>query len=164
MTSLVSAPVVDDPSVLVIKVGTSSLLRPDGKLLALSCISLLVEMVIALREAGHRVVVVSSGAVGVGCQRLGLSEPPSELSKRQALAAVGQIHLMKMYDELFGTLGQSCAQVLLSYENLGVKVGVRVLPWTMRMKTRGGHIFSENAGAAHTHPEQDRGKNAGPVH
>ena len=109
------------PRVVVLKVGTSSLLRADGKVLALSCMTMLVETVAALREAGCHVVLVSSGAVGVGCQRMGLEEPPAEIGKRQALAAVGQIHLMYMYDQFFSALGQRCAQVLLSYENLGVK-------------------------------------------
>lgn len=50
-------------------------------------------------------VVVSSGAVGVGCQRLGLSARPTDLSKRQALAAAGQVHLMRYYDDFFSAIG-----------------------------------------------------------
>lgn len=50
-------------------------------------------------------VVVSSGAVGVGAQRLGLSSRPSKLSQKQALAAVGQVHLMRFYDDFFSALG-----------------------------------------------------------
>lgn len=50
-------------------------------------------------------VLVSSGAVGVGCQRLGLVNRPSELAKKQALAAVGQVHLMRYYDDLFSACG-----------------------------------------------------------
>ena len=55
--------------------------------------------------AGHRVVIVSSGAVGVGCQRLGLAMRPKELAKRQALAAAGQVHLMRYYDDFFSAIG-----------------------------------------------------------
>ena len=50
-------------------------------------------------------VLVSSGAVGVGCQRLGLKIRPSELAKKQALAAIGQVHLMRYYDDLFSACG-----------------------------------------------------------
>lgn len=62
-------------------------------------------VVIRKLVAGHKVVVVSSGAVGVGCQRLGLSARPQELSKRQALAAAGQVHLMRFYDDFFTAIG-----------------------------------------------------------
>lgn len=63
------------------------------------------EQIQSRNRAGHKVVIVSSGAVGVGCQRLGLNSRPSELSKRQALAAAGQIHLMKYYDDFFTAIG-----------------------------------------------------------
>jgi hypothetical protein len=53
---------------------------------------------------GHRVVVVSSGAVGVGCQRLGVANRPTSLAQKQALAAVGQVHLMRFYEDLFNAL------------------------------------------------------------
>ena len=50
-------------------------------------------------------IIVSSGAVGVGCQRLGLRERPSALAQKQALAAVGQVHLMRFYEDLLNALG-----------------------------------------------------------
>ena len=50
-------------------------------------------------------MIVSSGAVGVGCQRLGLAVRPKELAKRQALAAAGQVHLMRYYDDFFSAIG-----------------------------------------------------------
>ena len=50
-------------------------------------------------------VIVSSGAVGVGAQRLGLSSRPSKLPQKQALAAVGQVHLMRFYDDFFSAIG-----------------------------------------------------------
>lgn len=59
---------------------------------------------------GHNVVIVTSGAVGVGCQRLGLSKRPDGLAAKQALAAVGQIHLMRYYTDLFSALGVTSAQ------------------------------------------------------
>jgi glutamate 5-kinase len=51
------------------------------------------------------VIIVSSGAVGVGCQRLGLAQRPTELAKKQALAAVGQVHLMRYYEDLLNAIG-----------------------------------------------------------
>lgn len=55
--------------------------------------------------AGHYVIIVSSGAVGVGCQRLGLKQRPSKLAQKQALAAVGQVHLMRFYEDILNALG-----------------------------------------------------------
>lgn len=103
---------------VVIKVGTSSLIREERESLNLSSLAGIVEVVRDLRVAGFNVIVVSSGAVGVGCQRLGLRKRPDSIAQKQALAAVGQVHLMRYYDELFGALGVKCAQVLLTLDNL----------------------------------------------
>lgn len=56
-------------------------------------------------RTGHHVIIVTSGAVGVGAQRLRLTQKPTELSKKQALAAIGQVHLMKFYEDFLGALG-----------------------------------------------------------
>lgn len=64
---------------LVLKIGTSSLTQPDSGDLALSTLARLVETLTQLRRQGHRLVLVSSGAVGVGCARLGLSDRPRRL-------------------------------------------------------------------------------------
>lgn len=101
---------------LVIKIGTSSLTQ--GGQLALSTIAALVETLTHLRSLGHRVVLVSSGAVGVGCGRLNLSERPQKMALVQAIAAVGQGRLMRVYDDLFSTLQQPIAQVLLTRRDL----------------------------------------------
>lgn len=103
---------------MVIKVGTSSLLRTEAGTLHLSQICTLCETVARLNRAGVRVVLVSSGAVGAGMFRMGLSEKPKEVAKKQALAAVGQVHLMRYYEDIFNTIGVKCAQVLLTLENL----------------------------------------------
>ena len=117
-----SAPTPHRPTV-VVKVGTSSILRPDTGYLALSTISTLVEILCKMRKDGHRVVLVSSGAVGVGCQRLGIKQRPSGIAELQALAAVGQPHLMRYYDGLFHALHQPIAQVLLTAETLSTRSG-----------------------------------------
>jgi glutamate 5-kinase len=101
---------------IVVKIGTSSLTKSDGKL-ALSTISALVETLTNLRESGHKIVLVTSGAVGVGCARLKLTERPKKIALKQAVAAVGQGRLMRIYDDLFSNLGQAIAQVLLTRNN-----------------------------------------------
>ncbi|MBD2260434.1 glutamate 5-kinase [Pseudanabaena sp. FACHB-2040] len=106
------------PSTLVIKIGTSSLTALDSGHLALSTLATLVETLCQLRRDGHRVVLVSSGAVGVGCRRLGLTERPKTISMKQAVAAVGQGRLMRVYDDLFTSLNQPIAQVLLTRSDL----------------------------------------------
>lgn len=103
---------------MVIKVGTSSLLRTSAGTLHLSQICTLCETVSRLHMHGIRVVLVSSGAVGAGMFRMGLTEKPKEVAKKQALAAVGQVHLMRYYEDIFNTIGIKCAQVLLTLENL----------------------------------------------
>jgi glutamate 5-kinase len=103
---------------LVIKIGTSSLTQPEAGHLALSTIAGLVETLSKLRRQGHRVVLVSSGAVGVGCTRLGLAERPRSIALKQAVAAVGQGRLMRVYDDFFTSLNQPIAQVLLTRDDL----------------------------------------------
>lgn len=103
---------------LVIKIGTSSLTQSETGQLALSTIATLVETLTHLRHQGHQVILVSSGAVGVGCARLGLKERPRTMPLKQAVAAVGQGRLMRVYDDLFTTLQQPIAQVLLTRSDL----------------------------------------------
>eukprot|EP00514_Thraustochytrium_sp_LLF1b_P011067 CAMPEP_0184558760 /NCGR_PEP_ID=MMETSP0199_2-20130426/46079_1 /TAXON_ID=1112570 /ORGANISM="Thraustochytrium sp., Strain LLF1b" /LENGTH=448 /DNA_ID=CAMNT_0026956029 /DNA_START=214 /DNA_END=1560 /DNA_ORIENTATION=+ len=104
---------------IVVKIGTSSLLKTETNrtTLALATLASTVEVLAKLRNAGHEVVLVSSGAVGAGCERYNLGERPADEIARQALAAMGQVHLICKYDMLFSSLGQLCAQVLLTYEN-----------------------------------------------
>lgn len=84
----------------------------------LRAIASLVEAVRRLKDAGHPVIVISSGAVGAGCQKLGLKSRPDDVAQRQALAAVGQVHLMRFYEDLFTAVGLTCSQVLLTLDNL----------------------------------------------
>lgn len=104
-------------STLVIKIGTSSLTQATGKI-SLSTIARLVETLTQLRMQGHKIVLVTSGAVGIGCSRLNLNERPKKIALKQAIAAVGQGRLMRIYDDLFSSLGQPIAQVLLTRREL----------------------------------------------
>lgn len=103
---------------LVIKIGTSSLTKPDTGDLHISAIARLVEVITQLRREGYLVVLVSSGAVGVGCARLGMSDRPRNIAVKQAVAAVGQGRLIRIYDDFFASLHQPVAQVLLTRANL----------------------------------------------
>jgi glutamate 5-kinase len=106
------------PPTLVIKIGTSSLTQSDTGFLALATLAQLVETLSQLRSQGYQVILVSSGAVGVGAARLGLSDRPQSMAMKQAVAAVGQGRLMRVYDDLFSTLQQPIAQVLLTRSDL----------------------------------------------
>lgn len=103
---------------LVIKLGTHVVTR-DGVELAVERLTGIVDSVARLRAAGRDVVLVSSGAVGMGMRALGLKERPRSLGLRQACAAVGQGHLMHAYTGAFANRGVTAAQVLLTQEDLG---------------------------------------------
>ena len=98
---------------IVIKVGTSSLTYDTGKL-NIKTIEKLVRVISDLRNRGIEVVLVSSGAVGAGVGKLGLSEKPEDTKKKQALAAIGQATLVSIYDRFFSEYGHTSAQVLLT--------------------------------------------------
>lgn len=103
-------------STVIIKVGTSTLTYPNGALNE-SKIKSLVAQVAYLHSVGHRVVMVSSGAVGAGMGVMGLSNRPGDLSAKQALAAIGQVALMHLYERLFWAYDLKIAQLLLTRED-----------------------------------------------
>ena len=113
-----NSPLVDRAPIVVVKVGTSSLLKGGiGGHLHLSNFGMLAETCADLQRQGMKVVVVTSGAVGVGCQVLN-KKKPTDLAGKQALAAVGMVRLMRMYDDFFQSVGQPIAQVLISLDNI----------------------------------------------
>lgn len=101
---------------IVVKLGTNVIMRADGKI-ALGLLCGLVEQIAAVRSRGFEVLVVSSGAVGLGVERLGLASRPTALEQVQACAAVGQSRLMALYDDAFDRLGCRIAQVLLTEDD-----------------------------------------------
>ena len=102
---------------IVIKVGTSTLTHPNGRLY-FQRMDALARQLTDLRNSGREVVLVSSGAVGAGLGRLGICEKPKTMPARQAAAAVGQGLLMQIYTKIFGEYNQVVAQVLLTREDL----------------------------------------------
>lgn len=100
-------------NVIVVKVGTSTLTHENGKL-NLRRVEMLCRVLSDLQNSGKKIVLVSSGAVGVGMGKIGLETRPRGTAKKQALAAIGQCELMFIYDKFFGEYNQSVAQVLLT--------------------------------------------------
>lgn len=101
---------------IVVKVGTSTITYANGKL-NFERIEKLVRELADLSNQGKEVILVTSGAVGVGINRMGLKAKPKGIPEKQALAAVGQGILMHLYEKIFGEYGQTVAQVLLTREN-----------------------------------------------
>ncbi len=97
----------------VIKVGTSTLTHPTGRL-NIRRIETLVKVMSDLKNAGHELVLVSSGAIGMGVGKLSLAKRPSDMPTKQAAAAVGQCELMYIYDKLFSEYNHVVAQILLT--------------------------------------------------
>ena len=87
---------------VVVKVGTSTLTHSTG-LLNIRRVEQLVKTLADLQNAGHEIILVSSGAVGLGRAKLGIKERPKDTPTRQACAAVGQCELMYLYDNLLNT-------------------------------------------------------------
>jgi glutamate 5-kinase len=106
---------------VIVKVGTRVLTQEDGTL-NYQRIEQLAEEIQAISAAGRRVVLVSSGAVGAGISLLGLKSRPTDLAKLQAVAAVGQTHLIQTYDRTFSKHGRRAAQVLLTLEDVDDRI------------------------------------------
>ncbi|HVT10176.1 MAG TPA: glutamate 5-kinase [Polyangia bacterium] len=102
---------------IVVKLGTHVVMR-EGAELARDRIEEIAGSLADLRRAGRQVLLVSSGAVGMGMRVLGLTERPRSLGLRQACAAVGQGHLMSVYTQAFAARGLTAAQVLLTQDDL----------------------------------------------
>ena len=98
---------------IVVKVGTSTLTYDSGRL-NIRRIDHLCKVLSDLQNSGREVILVSSGAIGVGVGKLGLKQRPKETRKKQAVAAVGQCELMFVYDKLFGEYNRTVAQILLT--------------------------------------------------
>jgi glutamate 5-kinase len=98
---------------IVVKVGTSSLSFSGGRT-NFHRIEKLAKVLSLLRRRGVQVILVTSGAIGIGAARIGMTERPKELSRKQALAAIGQAELIKIYQKFFEEYNQLVAQVLLT--------------------------------------------------
>ena len=102
---------------IVIKVGTSTLAYSTG-MLNIRRVEELCRVMSDLKNAGNEVILISSGAIGMGVGKLGLGKRPSDIPSKQAAAAVGQCELMYTYDKLFGEYNHTVAQILLTGEDI----------------------------------------------
>ena len=106
---------------IVVKVGTSTLTHETGRL-NLHNMERLTRTLADLAGMGHEIVLVSSGAIGIGTGKMGLQSRPTELRMKQAAAAVGQCMMMHLYDKFFGEYNRVVAQILLTGEDVDAPV------------------------------------------
>jgi glutamate 5-kinase len=133
------------PKRIVIKVGTATLCRANNTL-NLRRIDRLARVISDLKNEGLDVVLVSSGAIGAGVSRLGLSARPEKIEEKQAAAAIGQCELMSIYDRFFQDYGYMSAQVLVTKDVTEQKTGRRNVIATLNtlLKMHAVPIVNEN--------------------
>lgn len=100
---------------IVIKIGTATIAHPTGQL-NIRRMERFVKVLADLKNAGKEIIVVSSGAIGMGVGKLGLAKKPADLAGKQACAAIGQCELMYLYDKYFAEYNHLTAQVLLTLD------------------------------------------------
>ena len=102
---------------IIVKVGTSTLAHPTGHL-NIRRVEHLCKVLSDIKNSGHELILVSSGAIGMGVGKLGLRQRPSDIPTKQAAAAVGQCELMYTYDKLFGEYHHTVAQLLITGDDI----------------------------------------------
>ncbi|MEG0664224.1 MAG: glutamate 5-kinase [Clostridia bacterium] len=110
-----------DAKRIVVKVGTSTLTYETGNL-NYRPVENLVRVLCDLKNSGKEIILVSSGAIGVGFGKMGVTERPTDIPSKQAAAAVGQCELMYRYDKLFAEFNHTVAQVLLTKDVIDNKI------------------------------------------
>ena len=98
---------------IVVKIGTSTLAHPTGHL-NIRRVEALCKVMSDIKNAGHELILVSSGAIGMGVGKLGLRQRPGDIPTKQAAAAVGQCELMYFYGKIFGEYHHTVAQLLIT--------------------------------------------------
>ena len=102
---------------IVVKIGTSTLTHATGHL-NIRRVEALCRVISDIKNAGHEVILVSSGAIGMGVGKLGLRQRPTDIPSKQAAAAVGQCELMYTYDKLFSEYHHTVAQLLITGDDV----------------------------------------------
>ncbi len=102
---------------IVVKIGTSTLAHATGHL-NIRRVEELCKILSDIKNSGHEVILVSSGAIGMGVGKLGLRARPTDIPTKQAAAAVGQCELMYTYDKLFGEYNHTVAQLLITGDDV----------------------------------------------
>lgn len=104
---------ITSANTIIVKVGTSTITHDNGNL-NLMKIEQLVRVLSDLHNQGKKIILVTSGAIGVGRAKMGLRQKPGSIPLKQALAAIGQVNLMYIYSKLFSEYGQVVSQILLT--------------------------------------------------
>ena len=102
---------------IVVKIGTSTLAHTTGHL-NIRRVEQICKVLSDIKNSGHELILVSSGAIGMGVGKLGLRERPKDIPTKQAAAAVGQCELMYFYDKIFGEYHHTVAQLLITKEDI----------------------------------------------
>ena len=142
---------------IVVKVGTSTLTGENGAL-NFRTIDQLAQVLSALHNEGNQVVLVSSGAIAVGVNKMRLPMKPTDVCMKQAAAAVGQCELMHIYDKCFGEYGNIVGQILLTAADIAVKGKRRNLKNTFEALLENGMIpvVNENDSVSHAEIESEK--------
>ena len=102
---------------IVVKVGTSTLTHTSGRI-NIRRTEKLCKILSDVKNAGHELILVSSGAIGMGVGKLNMKSKPEDMPTKQAAAAIGQCELMYLYDKFFGDYDKTVAQILLNAEDI----------------------------------------------
>lgn len=142
---------------IVVKVGTSTLTGESGAL-NFRTIDKLAQVLSSLHNDGHKVILVSSGAIAVGINKMRLPMKPKDVCMKQAAAAVGQCELMHIYDKCFGEYGNIVGQILLTAEDIGIKAKRRNLKNTFEALLENNMIpvVNENDSVSHAEIESEK--------
>lgn len=134
---------------IVVKIGTSSLMRENG--VHLQHMDQLARVLTDLRAEGRELVLVSSGAIAIGCRKLHLPTRPTEVRMQQAVSAVGQCEIMHLYDKVFGEYCQNVGQVLLTEDDIADDARAANLAATISalMELGAIPIINENDSVSH---------------
>lgn len=115
---------------ITIKVGSTFFIDENGKV-NMPNIKALVEQISKIKSEGFEVCLVTSGAIALGVKKMQLPKKPTETDKKQALAAIGQMSLMQIYEQVFEEFNLKCAQILLSHEDFGNRDRINNLTKTL---------------------------------
>ena len=118
-------------TIWVIKIGTS-LLRGNDKYTTYDIVNGYCSYITRAQKKGDKVILVSSGAVGLGCHKMGFKERPKEIISLQASAAIGQLHLMALYEKSMAKFGYNVAQILLTRSELGSRTSYKSASQTLK--------------------------------
>lgn len=102
---------------IIIKLGTSTLAHSTGRL-NIRNVTEICKILSDLKNAGNELIIVSSGAIGMGVGKLNMDKKPSDIATKQAAAAIGQCELMYTYDKLFSSYSHTVAQILITGDDL----------------------------------------------